>query len=100
MHVSNTEMVLMAPKLALIAINAHRPIIPRAVLPVCPAAWHDNLSGHVEPLRLWLLPPERLLCLAAEFRSSEANILKDVVIEIAQPGELTTGLDSLPPASQ
>ena len=36
MHFSSTEMVLMAPKLAPIATNAHRPIIPRAVLPVCP----------------------------------------------------------------
>ncbi len=59
-------------------------------------------AAHCDPHRkseVELLSPEWLLCFAAEFRSSEANILKDMVIEIAQPGELTTGPDSLAPAS-
>jgi hypothetical protein len=51
MHFSNTEMVLMAPKLAPIATNAHRPTIPRAVLPLCSRRGTTICLGHVEPLR-------------------------------------------------
>jgi hypothetical protein len=46
-------------------------------------------ATHCDPHRkseVKLLPPEWLLCLAAEFRSSQANVLEDVVIEVAQPG--------------
>jgi hypothetical protein len=62
MHFSNTEMVLMAPKLAPIATNAHRPIIPRAVLPVCARRGTticlvmSNLSVGATALRMASLP--------------------------------------------
>jgi hypothetical protein len=107
MHFSNTEMVLMAPKLAPIATNAHRPIIPRVRLCARGVArqsvWSCRTSSlsHSREKRasrgakpqanrvavmVKLLPPEWLLCLAAESRSSEADVLEDVIIKAVQPG--------------